>query len=389
MQITRLSVLLAGVVSLGAGCQPEEAMQPPESAIASQRSALSATAGWTRDASNPALIWVDTATVLSSGEVLVTRGNYSNVFNPYSNSWHSGRSTPIGDAGYNGGKNGHSATLLASGKVLIAGGVNSVETEYYDDWDYRAYLYDPDTNTYTRTGNMVRRSAHHASVRLSSGRVLLLGGYRYYGIPYITSESQMYNPETGTWSRVQDDPTFRVFPTATELYSGKVMVTGGYFPFLSSEPLINVNFYDPATDSWSAGPSMPHARRSHQAVRLYSGRVMVLGGTNGADTSVDMYDPYSDQWLAGPAHPLSQVIKTATLLYSGEVLITGEYGQTAVYSPGTDTWTRTADMHAGYFAGTDAVRLHTGQVLLVGGGRPGEFTGEYTPTLSDTQRFTP
>ncbi|OJH33526.1 Kelch repeat-containing protein [Cystobacter ferrugineus] len=389
MQITRFSVLLAGVVSLGTGCQPEEAVLAPESAPALQQSALTtATGSWTREASNPSLVWVDSATALSSGEVLVIHGGYSNVYNPYSNTWHSGSSTPL-DPGYSWSQNGHSATRLRSGKVLIAGGVNSDPTEYYDDWDYRAYLYDPATNTYTRTGDMALRSGHHSSVLLSSGKVLLLGGYHYYGIPYITSQSQLYDPETGTWSEVESDLKFRIYPTATLLYSGKVMVTGGYFPFLSSEPVDTVTFYDPATNSWSDGPSLPHGRLKHHAVRLYSGRVMVLGGVQGSDTSVDVYDPYLDQWVSGPALPISQVIKTATLLYSGEVLVTGEFGQTAVYSPETNTWTRTADMQGGSFAGTHAVRLHTGQVLLVGGGRPGTPTGEYTPTISDIQRFTP
>jgi hypothetical protein len=388
MKSSRLSVVLAGVLSLTAGCQPDEAGFPLESATAVQQSALTEPVGsWTRLASNPVLLrGQQTVTVLGSGEVLFVYGGITNVYNPYADTWRGWRSNPLGNRmGY---AEGHSATLLASGKVLLAGGRNSVDTEYYDPWDYRAYLYDPATDTYTRTGNMKDRRGHHVSVLLDSGKVLVLGGYHYYVSPYITSSSEMYDPETGTWSHVPDDLRFRKGQTATQLYSGEVMVTGGTFEYVPETPTV-VTFYNPATNTWRFGPSLPHGRSEHLAQRLYSGHVMVLGGTNAADTSVDVYDPYSGQWTAGPALPIPGPYTTATLLYSGEVLVTTGQGKAVLYSPDSNTWLPVADQQGGAWRyGDDAVRLHTGQVLLSGGTRAGTPEGEYTPAISDLQRFT-
>jgi hypothetical protein len=61
---------------------------------------------------------------------------------------------------------GHSATLLASGKVLIAGGGS-------------AELYDPATDTFTATGNMIAARQMHAATLLVDGRVLITGGLKW------------------------------------------------------------------------------------------------------------------------------------------------------------------------------------------------------------------
>ncbi|WP_257461525.1 Kelch repeat-containing protein [Archangium lipolyticum] len=361
MKKTALSLLLLGLLS------------------ASQ--ALADTVGnWASNASTATPLRDDfSLTVLDSGEVLAsTGGSHWEVYNPYSNTWRTQwLNSPLGAGGY-------SATLLPSGKVLFAGGVNANPDEYYEDWDYRSYLYDPATGAFTRTGNLNDRRGHHLTVLLDSGKVLALGGYSYYGIPYITNSTELYDPETGTWSSRRDDPQFRQDHTATLLYSGKVLVVGGYFYYGEGAPLTTASLYDPATDTWTATASLPQGRRNHLAVRLYSGQVMVLGGSTGGNT-VDVYDPYSEQWSAGPALPIPGPYTTATLLYSGEVLITSEQGQSVLYSPESNSWLATPGMSGPRRHGPKAVRLHTGQVLFLGGTRPGI---PYDTFTADVERFT-
>jgi Galactose oxidase, central domain len=153
--------------------------------------------------------------------------------------------------------------------------------------------------------------------------------------------------------------------TATLLYSGQVLVTGGF----SSDGmrLSSAELYDPATGSWTAAGSLSQPRGHHRALQLYSGQVLVLSDASGAsDTAVDLYEPYNARWFAGPPLPFTQP-SSATLLYSGEVLVVNAAGQAAVYSPSQNAWLPAASAMPSTSPGV-AVLLHTGQVLRLHGG---------------------
>ena len=71
---------------------------------------------------------------------------------------------------------GHSATLLANGKVLIAGGYVPACTECLGVPDNTAELYDPATGVFALTGSMAEVRAKHTATLLTSGQVLTAGG---------------------------------------------------------------------------------------------------------------------------------------------------------------------------------------------------------------------
>ncbi|OJT25508.1 hypothetical protein BO221_06440 [Archangium sp. Cb G35] len=361
MKTTRLSLLLAGLASMAAGCQPETETpaRAPTAELASRKAAL--TVGtWTSNSSS--LLTRPgghTATLLNGpGDVLVTDGNGSDVYNPYTNAWR--RTASMTTARFY-----HTATELPSGKVLVAGG------HARNDWALlsSAELYDPATGTWSSTGSTFVPRAQHTSVLLDSGKVLVAGGKQpsdRYGP--IGPPGEVYDPETGTWTEVQGIFTSRSRTAATVLYSGKVLVTGGYryWPEPDGFASAEVSIYDPATNSWSYAPNMARARHGHSAIRLYSGKVLVAGGISGGNT-VELYDPYTNQWSLGPPLPFTDTLFfSATLLYSGEVLVTGDGGQAALYDPSTSTWNTTPNMSVGR-AEPAATLLHTGEVLLVGG----------------------
>ncbi len=62
----------------------------------------------------------------------------------------------------------HTATLLANGKVLVAGA--DVETQT------RCELYDPVSGTWTLTGSLNHSRYGHTATLLPDGRVLVTGG---------------------------------------------------------------------------------------------------------------------------------------------------------------------------------------------------------------------
>jgi hypothetical protein len=135
----------------------------------------------------------------------------------------------------------HTATLLPSGKVLVAGGVSSGSGRA------SAELYNPATGTWSATGSMTTAHFSHTVTLLHSGKVLVAAGFSN-SIGAVTA-SELYDPVTGTWSATGSMSTGRADHTATLLPSGKVLVAGGYD---GSIVLASAELYDPAG---SPGPS--------------------------------------------------------------------------------------------------------------------------------------
>jgi hypothetical protein len=65
----------------------------------------------------------------------------------------------------------HTATLLHSGKVLVAGGENVADVTTVS-----AELYSPSTGVWSVTGNLHVSRLEHPAVLLTNGNVLVSGG---------------------------------------------------------------------------------------------------------------------------------------------------------------------------------------------------------------------
>src|SRR5436190_22150114 len=74
-----------------------------------------------------------------------------------------------------GGHFQQTATLLTSGKVLVAGGGTA-----------NAELFDPATKTFSQTGSMEASRTYHTATLLNNGKVLIVGGSDGNGNPVAT-----------------------------------------------------------------------------------------------------------------------------------------------------------------------------------------------------------
>ena len=82
----------------------------------------------------------------------------------------------------------HTATLLPSGQVLVAGGLGNNGAVFAS-----AELYDPATNTWSAAGSLITARSAHTAALLPSGQVLVAGGADT-GYNALAS-AELYTPE--------------------------------------------------------------------------------------------------------------------------------------------------------------------------------------------------
>src|SRR5881409_1308320 len=102
--------------------------------------------------------------------------------------------------------------------VLVAGGIDTKFNVLAS-----AELYDPASGTWTATGSLNTARVAHTATLLPSGMVLVAGGSGR-GFPASTV---LYDPARGTWSFAGRLNTGRYSHTATLLPNGMVLVAAG------------------------------------------------------------------------------------------------------------------------------------------------------------------
>jgi hypothetical protein len=218
----------------------------------------------------------------------------------------------------NQARSGHSANLLANGKVLITGGYLAWPTPA------DAELYDPATGTFAVTGAYVGGGAPcdfcTPATLLSDGRVLFLA----------LQPAQLYDPVTGTF-KVTGAMIYSSHMTSTLLGSGKVLLTGGESDF---GRVALAELYDPTPGTFSSTSNMTSSRSWHSATLLQDGTVLIVGGETdscggntcvfaGSVASAELYDPATEAFASMGNMTTPRELHTATLLPDGRVLITG------------------------------------------------------------------
>jgi N-acetylneuraminic acid mutarotase len=274
----------------------------------------------------------------------------------------------------------HTATLLPSGLVLVAGGAG--DQGPLDG----AELYDPATGFWSNTGSMSQARAGHTEALLPSGRVRVTGGYGPEDGVLLSSEE--YDPATHSWSetgqQLSSRATTAAWPatvpmerarsghTTTLLPSGLVLVAGGRGHAgnggSGDAVLSSAELYDPGVGTWSVVCGVQKPQEARTLTVLPSNKVLVTGGYGGAaSTRAQVHDPFSGTCLESSGMAIPRKGHTATVLPSGQVLVAGGANVSPeVYSPVTDTWAFTSNMNMARESHTATV-LPSGDVLLVGG----------------------
>ena len=182
-----------------------------------------------------------------------------------------------------------STTLLADGRILVAGGSNnfgSVDT---------AQIYDPATDAwFGKTSSMNESRYYHTATLLKNGKVLVAGGNKVFtGGATASKTAEIYDPATNVWSLVTPMAVIRTLPTATLLADGRVMLAGGTDTGAASTT-DSVEIYDPRRNTWTFACRLTGPRYGHNATLLADGvRILISGGTklNNPLFSTEIYTP--------------------------------------------------------------------------------------------------
>jgi WD40 repeat protein len=212
---------------------------------------------------------------------------------------------------------GHTATLLANGQVLIAGGF-----EAGGGCPSTAELYSPSTGKFSPTGAMNHVRASHTATRLGNGKVLLVGGYcAGYAADTTPSSAELYDPSTGKFSETGSMSARRCYGfTATPLPDGRVLVAGGTATTQEEEELASAELYDPAVGRFTSAGPMTATRNGHTATLLGDGGVLLAGGN---DKLAELFDPTLGSFAPIGSMVVARAFHSATLLDDGSVLFAG------------------------------------------------------------------
>jgi len=242
---------------------------------------------------------------------------------------------------------GHTATMFPDGRVLIWGGsvYYSGTNTTYRKRDYE--VFDPLTNTFSSYGiyagypNSIAMRSRHTATLLADGRVLIAGGVSLKdGLTYSFNEEDivplkttlLVNAGTSTGS----DPDLaavgamnvpRAGHVAVRLLDGRVLVAGGSNVTGS---LTSMEVYDSASGLWTLVGDLHQAEHAKNPILLSDGRVLFDG--------FEIFDPSTStiSTLDSPYSGFSGFGAEAVLLPDGKIhmgLLPAHTLQPVLYDP--------------------------------------------------------
>jgi N-acetylneuraminic acid mutarotase len=166
----------------------------------------------------------------------------------------------------------------------------------------------------------------------------------------------------------------RTWHSATRLYDGRILLAGGSNGMDDHYAVVEI--FDPVSGLLTPAASLHTPRHEHSATLLLDGRVLVVGGYNRSRqwlVDAEVYNPSANTWTVVPPIYSHGVQHTATLLQDGRVLVVGGCigssvctNRVEIFDPQTNSWTEATPLGFDR-ASHAAVLLDDGRVLVAGG----------------------
>ncbi|HWU94226.1 MAG TPA: hypothetical protein VN029_01435, partial [Sphingomonas sp.] len=206
---------------------------------------------------------------------------------------------------------GHSATVLTDGSVLLAGGFAvppivydppGVEAIYVPSL-HTAETFTTATQTFTAITTVLDKGfALHSATLLANGDVLVAGGFSAFQattpfdqiVIWPVTQAAVFNIAAQAFATIADMPVPRAMQSATLLPDARVLIAGGVTGWALTPDDTTV-YFDPTTFSFASGPDLQAARRSQGAVLIDQGVLLLGGDTNSTYEIVPLHGGKADQ----------------------------------------------------------------------------------------------
>jgi len=260
------------------------------------------------------------------------------------------------------------AVQLTDGRFLV-----------WDGWrqPQPTYIWNPTTNSFSSV-NAPDSIFCSGTAHLPDGRVLVIGGYGGLSTGQIgIVDTAIFNPSTGTWSRVANMHNPRWYPDLTELADGRYVAISGNSTD-ASHWADTPEVYDPSANTWTAltgiSTAQVHEEEYPFSYLVPNGKVLTIGPSEDVTYQLDVT---GNRWTpvggtSGVTNGSSVMYRPGKILYSGGapsvVTTTSAASATAVLdlSAPTPQWRQTTPMAYPRVYHT-LTMLADGKVLAVGG----------------------
>jgi len=221
--------------------------------------------------SGPSFQAIRTA-LLPDGKMLVVQsgGAHPYLFDPIGLTF---RET-LGDS--TGNYSSFTLTLMKNGKVLIVGSLTSDVIE----------VYDPQTETFTAVDALPARINGHTASLLPDGKVMIAGGRASSSPSLSRSQVYLFDSSDETWETTGSLVNGRFFHSAALLPDGRPVVFGGSVSSSSTTASTSVEIYDLRTRTWSLAGNLNVGRRYHQTIMSLKGKLVSFGGSDNYNESI-------------------------------------------------------------------------------------------------------
>lgn len=298
----------------------------------------------------------------------------------------------------------HTATALADGRILIAGGLCDVPRRRDDDRPHHQHkelsLWNDTSKQWEVAPSLFEARLYHSATLLKDNSVLFVGGESDVRTqpntePVLDSVELFHD---GKISQLAHLRFARAKHTATRMVDNFVMVVGGIGK--DGKATATVEVWDPIKKIWHDGPALNTARQGHTASLLDDGRLFVAGGVDRLGeslSSVEIFDPVKKLWAetAPLLMPLRRL--SAVVLGDSNVLVAGigfdrdhPYSEIMLWEHATGKWRPAGQLipdryQSSHFFSLIPAPLQKGHALVF----DSQFVMQWSPVSNNNAAYPP